>query len=56
MSGVQRDGDRHDGARSQSPTVHPGQAEAVEEAEALHLTATAGVAVLDAVTLHGCQQ
>lgn len=56
MSRVQWDGDGHAGAGSQPSAVHPGQAEAVEQAKAFHLTVATMVAVLDAAGLDRDQQ
>lgn len=56
MGSVQRDGDGHGGAGSQPSAVHPGKTEAVEQAEALHLAAATGVAVLDGAGLDRGQQ
>lgn len=53
---VQWDGDGHGGAGSQPSTVHPGQAEAVEQAEAFHLAVASRVAVLHSAALYGRQQ
>lgn len=44
VGGVQWDGDRHGDARSQPLAVHPGQAEAVEQAKALHVAMAPWVA------------
>lgn len=56
MGCVQWDGDRHGDARSQSLAVHPGQAEAVEQAKALHVTVAPRVAVVDGAGGQGQQQ
>lgn len=56
MGGVQRDGNGHGDAGPHASAVHPGQAEAVEEPEAFHLTVTAGVAVPDRTGLDSQQQ
>lgn len=56
MGSVQWDGDGHGGTGSQPSAVHPGQAEAVEQAKAFHLTAATRVAVLDGARLDGGQQ
>ena len=45
VSGIQGYRDRHGGARPQRSAVHPGQAEAVEQAKALHLTVAGRVTV-----------
>lgn len=47
MGRVQRDGDRHGDARPQPLAEHPGQAEAVEQTEALHVAMASRVAVVD---------
>lgn len=56
MRSVQWDGDGHGGAGSQPSAVHSGQAEAVEQAKAFHLTAATRVAVLDGAGLDRGQQ
>lgn len=56
MGRVQRDGDGHGDAGSQPSTVHSGEAEAVKQAKAFHLTAATRVAVLDSAGLDNCQQ
>lgn len=56
MRSVQRDGDRHGDTGSQPSTVHCGEAEAVEQAKAFHLTAATRVAVLDRAALDSSQQ
>lgn len=56
MGSVQWDGDWHGGAGSQPSAVHPGQTEAVEQAEAFHLTEATRVAVLDGGGVDARQQ
>lgn len=56
VGSVQWDDDGHDGVGSQPPAVHSGQAEAVEQAKALHLTAATRVAILDGTGLSQGQQ
>lgn len=56
MGGVQWDGDRHGGAGTQPSAVNSGQAEAVEQAKAFHLTVAARMAVFHSTGLDSCQQ
>ncbi len=56
MGSVQWNGDGHGGTGAQPTAVHPGQAEAVEQTKAFHLTAATWVAVLDPTGLDRGQQ
>lgn len=47
MGSVQWNGNGHGGAGSQPSTVHSGEAEAVEQTKAFHLTVATRMAVLD---------